>query len=185
MATPSDAGFMSDAPSAPATTPKPRQYQRGSSARPRAPPSESLAAPSDDEGDGYADDQIPGHIRRRNDPSAIPRVEDRIGITVQEHFENFIEEYVLGPRELSTTGAVNNIVSDISKTQLPQANSPARAEPPIGSTLRRFTTCVYTNSPPSTSTTTMLPLTKTAVSPMLSTRNITDSSLFLHTPCTT
>ncbi|KAI0486000.1 MCM2/3/5 family-domain-containing protein [Xylaria cf. heliscus] len=99
MATPSDAGFaMSDAPSAPATTPKARQYQRGSSARPRAPPSESLAAPSDDEGEGFADDQIPEHIRRRrNDPSTIPRVEDRIGITVQEHFENFIEEYIEDP----------------------------------------------------------------------------------------
>ncbi|KAI0193288.1 MCM2/3/5 family-domain-containing protein [Xylaria flabelliformis] len=99
MATPSDAGFnMSDAPSAPATTPKARQYQRGSSARPRAPPSESLAAPSDDEGEGFADDQIPDHLkRRRNDPSTIPRVEDRIGITVQEHFENFIEEYIEDP----------------------------------------------------------------------------------------
>lgn len=97
MATPSDAGFtMSDAASAPATTPKARQYQRGSSGRPRAPPSESLAAPSDDEGEGFADDQIPDHIRRRRtDPSTIPRVEDRIGITVQEHFETFIEEYVL------------------------------------------------------------------------------------------
>ncbi|TRX96710.1 hypothetical protein FHL15_002376 [Xylaria flabelliformis] len=97
MATPSDAGFtMSDAPSA--TTPKARQHQRGSSARPRAPPSESLAAPSDDEGEGFADDQIPDHLRRRrNDPSTIPRVEDRIGITVQEHFENFIEEYIEDP----------------------------------------------------------------------------------------
>ncbi|KAI1757191.1 MCM2/3/5 family-domain-containing protein [Xylaria castorea] len=99
MATPSDAGFtMSDAASAPATTPKARQNQRGSSARPRALPSESLAAPSDDEGEGFADDQIPDHIRRRNnDPSTIPRVEDRIGITVQEHFENFIEEYIEDP----------------------------------------------------------------------------------------
>ncbi|KAI0555141.1 MCM2/3/5 family-domain-containing protein [Xylaria curta] len=99
MATPSDAGFtMSDAPSAPAMTPKARQYQRGSSARPRAPPSESLAAPSDDEGEGFADDQIPEHLRRRrNDPSTIPRVEDRIGITVQEHFETFIDEYIEDP----------------------------------------------------------------------------------------
>ncbi|RYC57144.1 hypothetical protein CHU98_g9061 [Xylaria longipes] len=99
MATPSDAGYaMSDAASAPATTPRARQYQRGSSARPRAPPSESLAAPSDDEGEGFADDQIPDHIRRRrNDASTIPRVEDRIGITVQEHFENFIEEYIEDP----------------------------------------------------------------------------------------
>jgi DNA replication licensing factor MCM6 len=97
MATPSDAGFMSDAPSGAAATPRPRQFQRGSSARPRAPPSESLAAPSDDEGEGFADDQVPGRVRRRNDPSTIPRVEDRIGITVQDHFENFIEEYVSCP----------------------------------------------------------------------------------------
>jgi len=97
MATPSDAGFsMSEGPAA---TPRPRQYHRGSSARPRAPPSESLAAASDDEGEGFADDQIPSHLRRRNDPTAIPRVEDRIGITVQEHFENFIEEYVSGLQE--------------------------------------------------------------------------------------
>ncbi|KAI1188064.1 MCM2/3/5 family-domain-containing protein [Nemania serpens] len=97
MATPSDAGFMSDAPSGPAMTPRASQYQRGASARPRAPPSESLAAPSDDEGEGFADDQIPGRIRRQNDPSTIPRVEDRIGITVQEHFESFIEEYIEDP----------------------------------------------------------------------------------------
>ncbi|KAI0193827.1 MCM2/3/5 family-domain-containing protein [Astrocystis sublimbata] len=95
MATPSDAGFMSDAPAA---TPRARQYQRGSSARPRGPPSESLAAHSDDEGDGFADDQIPDHLkRRRNDASTIPRVEDRIGVTVQDHFESFIEEYVEDP----------------------------------------------------------------------------------------
>ncbi|KAF3066476.1 DNA replication licensing factor mcm6 [Daldinia childiae] len=48
MATPSDAG-MSDAPSRAAATPRPRQFNRGSSARPRGPPSESLAAHSDDE----------------------------------------------------------------------------------------------------------------------------------------
>ncbi|RYO96830.1 hypothetical protein DL765_011403 [Monosporascus sp. GIB2] len=98
MATPSDAGIItSDAPSrATASTPKQRQFQRGSSARPRGPPSESLAAPSDDEGAGFADDQIPGR-RRRGDPSTIPRVEDRIGITVQEHFENFIEEFIEDP----------------------------------------------------------------------------------------
>ncbi|KAI1261071.1 MCM2/3/5 family-domain-containing protein [Xylariaceae sp. FL1019] len=99
MATPSDTGvMMSDAPSqGAATTPKQRQFHRGSSARPRAPMSESLAAPSDDEGDGFADDQIPGRTRRGNDRSTIPRVEDRIGITVQDHFENFIEEYIEDP----------------------------------------------------------------------------------------
>ncbi|KAI6084849.1 MCM-domain-containing protein [Hypoxylon rubiginosum] len=96
MATPSDTGLlMSDAPSRGAATPKQR-FQRGSSARPRGPPSESLAAPSDDEGDGFADDQIPGRTKRR-DQAAIPRVEDRIGVTVQEHFENFIEEFIEDP----------------------------------------------------------------------------------------
>lgn len=82
----SDAGMvMSDAPS--------RTSRRSS--RPRAPPSESLAAPSDDEGDGFADDQIPGRARRGAGPGhEVPRVEDRIGITVQEHFENFIDEFV-------------------------------------------------------------------------------------------
>ncbi|KAI1413799.1 MCM-domain-containing protein [Hypoxylon sp. FL1857] len=94
MATPSDSGMlMSDAPSRAPATPKQRQFNRGSSARPRGPPSESLAAPSDDEADGFADDQIPSRTRRR-DPATIPRVEDRIGLTVQEHFENFIEEFI-------------------------------------------------------------------------------------------
>lgn len=86
-ATPSDTGMvMSDAPS--------RTSRRTS--RPRAPLSESLAAPSDDEGEGFADDQIPGRARR-NGAQDVPRVEDRIGITVQEHFENFIEEFVEDP----------------------------------------------------------------------------------------
>lgn len=104
MATPSDTDtglLMSDAPSRAAVTPKQRQFARGSSARPRGPPSESLAAPSDDEGDGFADDQIPGRTRRR-DQANIPRVEDRIGFTVQEHFENFIEEFV---EDVSSSGA--------------------------------------------------------------------------------
>lgn len=91
MATSSDAGIiMSDAPS---RTPRNRQNSRtgSSSARPRAPPSESLAAPSDDEAEGFADDQIPGRARRGG-AQEVSRVEDRIGLTVQEHFENFIEE---------------------------------------------------------------------------------------------
>ncbi|KAI0134945.1 MCM-domain-containing protein [Daldinia grandis] len=97
MAALSDAGMlMSDAPSRAATTPRPRQLNRGSSARPRGPPSESLAPHSDDEAEGFADDQIPGRSRQR-DPATIPRVEDRIGITVQEHFESFIEEFIDDP----------------------------------------------------------------------------------------
>ena len=92
MATPSDTGLMmSDAPSrSSAAVRQQRPFQRGSSARPRGPPSESLAAPSDDEAEGFADDEIPGRIRR-GDATNIPRVDDRIGLTVQENFEDFIE----------------------------------------------------------------------------------------------
>ncbi len=100
MAAPSsDAGFlMSDGPSrAPSTAATPRHRQAfhslsSSSARPRGPPSESLGgAPSDDEGEGFADDQVPQRSRRSNN-EPIPRVEDRIGLAVQQYFETFIEE---------------------------------------------------------------------------------------------
>jgi len=72
-------------------TPRQRPGHPSSSAgRPRAPPSESNGAPSDDEGEGFADDQVP--VRSRpTDVSNIPRVEDKIGLLIQEHFENFIE----------------------------------------------------------------------------------------------
>ncbi len=71
-------------------TPKSRQMQRGSSARPRGPPSESVAPQSDDE--GFADDQIPqgtGRPRRKDRP--VPRVIDTIGQYVQVNFEEFLE----------------------------------------------------------------------------------------------
>ena len=93
MATSSDAGYMmSDAPSRSAATPKQRQGHPSSSAgRPRGPPSESIGAPSDDEGgDGFADDQIPSRARPMGSQN-VPKVEDRVGLTVQEAFENFIE----------------------------------------------------------------------------------------------
>ena len=83
--------MMSDAPSRASAGPRSRQV-RSSSARPRAPPSESLAAPSDDEGEGFADDQIPGRARRNGGTQDIPRVEDRVGFAIQEAFEHFIEE---------------------------------------------------------------------------------------------
>ncbi|KAK3687243.1 MCM2/3/5 family-domain-containing protein [Podospora appendiculata] len=104
MATPtassSDAGFMmSDGLGrGGGATPRQRQFQQpGSSAgRPRAPPSESLGAPSDDEGEGFADDQVP--VRSRpTDIASIPRVEDKIGLLIQDHFENFIEGYIEAP----------------------------------------------------------------------------------------
>lgn len=64
---------------------------RGSSARPRGPPSESLAPQSDDE--GFADDQIPvGTNRPRNaGDRPVAKIEDKVGLVVQETFERFIE----------------------------------------------------------------------------------------------
>lgn len=90
MAASSDAGFMmSDGP---LRTPKGRSFApTSSSGRPRGPPSENLTAPSDDEGDGFADDQVPTKTNRPGGSQNVPRVEDRVGLVVQEHFENFIE----------------------------------------------------------------------------------------------
>jgi DNA replication licensing factor MCM6 len=65
---------------------------RSSSVRPRGPPSESLAPQSDDE--GFADDQVPvGTTRSRNrGDRPIPRVEDKVGLSVQSNFETFLEK---------------------------------------------------------------------------------------------
>lgn len=89
--------MMSDAPeseiapmSSRSGTPRARAH-RGSSARPRGPPSESVAPLSDDE--GFADDQVPtGSGRPKQRDRAIPRVEDVIGQYVQSNFEDFIEK---------------------------------------------------------------------------------------------
>lgn len=92
MATPSDAGFMmSDAPSRAAATPR-RNYggPSSSASRPRGPPSENFGAPSEDGVDGFADDQVP-RSSRIPETADISRVEDRIGMLVQEHFQSFIE----------------------------------------------------------------------------------------------
>jgi DNA replication licensing factor MCM6 len=71
-------------------TPRARPVQRGSSARPRGPPSESVAPLSDDE--GFADDQIPvGAGRPKNKDRPVPKVEDQIGQYVQINFEEFLE----------------------------------------------------------------------------------------------
>jgi DNA replication licensing factor MCM6 len=73
-------------------TPRART-QRGSSARPRGPPSESVAGPhSDDE--GFADDQTLNGRPKKKD-RAIPRVIDPIGAYVQSNFEDFLEQFVL------------------------------------------------------------------------------------------
>ncbi|EHK96374.1 putative DNA replication licensing factor mcm6 [Glarea lozoyensis 74030] len=96
--------MMSDAADSPRPssvgTPRPRAG-RGSSARPRGPPSESVAPLSDDE--GFADDQVPtGTGRPRRKDRAVPRVEDRIGYMIQENFEEFLETFVEEP---SSSGA--------------------------------------------------------------------------------
>ncbi|KAL2190514.1 MCM-domain-containing protein [Thermothelomyces heterothallicus CBS 203.75] len=98
MATPavssSDAGFMaSDGPGS--RTPRAGRLPGSSSGRPAVPPSESLAL-SDGEAEGFADDQVPVRARP-TDPANIPRVEDKIGLIIQESFENFIEGYVESP----------------------------------------------------------------------------------------
>lgn len=88
----SDAGFpMSSGAS---RTPRRGANAPSSSAggRPRGPPSESLGAPSDDEAhEGFEDDQIPN--RRPTDVQNIPKVEDKLGVLVQKHFEDFIDGY--------------------------------------------------------------------------------------------
>ncbi|EGO59994.1 hypothetical protein NEUTE1DRAFT_121681 [Neurospora tetrasperma FGSC 2508] len=104
MATPmahsSDAGFMmSDGiASRGGATPRARNgHPSSSSARPRGPPSESLGAASEDEGEeGFADDQVPVRSRPQN-IADIPRVQDRIGVMVQRAFEAFIDGYVETP----------------------------------------------------------------------------------------
>ncbi|KAE8450393.1 hypothetical protein EG329_006467 [Mollisiaceae sp. DMI_Dod_QoI] len=87
----SDLGPMSSR----AGTPRVRG-QRGSSARPRGPPSESVAPLSDDE--GFADDQVPtGTGRPKRTDRAVPKVEDVIGQYVQSNFEDFLETFIEEP----------------------------------------------------------------------------------------
>ncbi|KAL3426036.1 minichromosome maintenance protein 6 [Phlyctema vagabunda] len=96
--------MMSDAPTpdfdaSRATTPR-RPAQRGSSARPRGPPSESVAPLSDDE--GFADDQVPVNANRPRGDRPVPRVEDAVGMVVQERFENFLDTF---KEDLVSSGA--------------------------------------------------------------------------------
>ncbi|CZS88989.1 probable replication licensing factor [Rhynchosporium agropyri] len=93
----SDAGGMSSRNATPR-----RPVQRGSSARPRGPPSESVAPLSDND-EGFADDQVPkGTGRPRRKDRAVPRVEDSIGQYVQINFEDFLDNFVEEP---SASGA--------------------------------------------------------------------------------
>ncbi|KAK4158271.1 MCM2/3/5 family-domain-containing protein [Chaetomidium leptoderma] len=99
MATPtaasSDAGFMTS--DGPRGTPRAGLLPGSSSGRPPAPPSESIGALSDGEGEGFADDQVPVRARP-TDAGNIPRVEDKIGLIIQESFESFIEGYIEAPK---------------------------------------------------------------------------------------
>ncbi|KAK7748925.1 MCM DNA helicase complex subunit mcm6 [Cytospora paraplurivora] len=101
MATPatvsSDAGLpMSDGAS---RAPRQRRVNPSSSSlggRPRGPPSESIGAQSDGEdNEGFEDDQIPKG--RPIDTHNIPKVEDKLGVLVQKHFEDFIEGFIEDP----------------------------------------------------------------------------------------
>lgn len=90
MATPAEPSLMMSDGLAPR---RPGGFPSSSSARPRGPPSENMGTPRDDygEADGFADDQLP-RSSRIPDAASIPKVEDRIGLLVQDHFEGFIEK---------------------------------------------------------------------------------------------
>ncbi|KAL7821093.1 MCM2/3/5 family domain-containing protein [Trichoderma gracile] len=95
MATPAEPSLMMSDGLAPR---RPGGFPSSSSARPRGPPSENMGTPRDDygEGDGFADDQLP-RSSRIPDAASIPKVEDRIGLLVQDHFEGFIENFIEDP----------------------------------------------------------------------------------------
>jgi hypothetical protein len=155
MAASSEAGFMmSDAVSR-----RHAGFPSSSSARPRGPPSESIGGQSDDEGDGFADDQVP-RSSRVPEAGSIARVEDRIGLLVQEHFEAFIERYsrpVQCPAAHAVGGAVSNsqrayclvALSKIPSHQVPQHQALSRR---ISTTSLKSEACEICSSQPSTST---------------------------------
>ncbi|RDA85153.1 hypothetical protein CP532_1576, partial [Ophiocordyceps camponoti-leonardi (nom. inval.)] len=97
-----DAGFLSD-----------RRIPSSSGSRPRGPPSENAGVPSED---GFADDEVPRSSRVPN-AANIPRVEDRIGLIVQEHFESFIESFTEEP---SPSGAPTPSAATTDKYYLAQ-----------------------------------------------------------------
>ncbi|KFY28994.1 hypothetical protein V493_02590 [Pseudogymnoascus sp. VKM F-4281 (FW-2241)] len=101
---------------------------RSSSVRPRGPPSESLAPQSDDE--GFADDQVPvGITRPRNiHDRPIPRVEDKVGLSVQSNFETFLEKFEEDPSPSaaplsSNTGAGNYYIAQIHGLRIYQLST--------------------------------------------------------------
>ncbi|KOS20630.1 DNA replication licensing factor mcm6 [Escovopsis weberi] len=100
MATPSDSGFMMSDGLAPQRRHANMLPSSSAASRPRGPPSEAMGTPTprDDyaEGDVFEDDQLPRSSRVPNS-SDVPRVEDRVGLMVQDHFEAFIENFVEDP----------------------------------------------------------------------------------------
>ncbi|PHH83561.1 hypothetical protein CDD82_7122 [Ophiocordyceps australis] len=90
----SDAGFpMSDGPSFGGSRRHLGGFPSSSSGRPRGLPSDNLGAMSDDEGDGFADDQVPTRRNAQKAVGDIPRVQDKMGISVQQHFQAFLENF--------------------------------------------------------------------------------------------
>ncbi|RDA92194.1 hypothetical protein CP533_5614 [Ophiocordyceps camponoti-saundersi (nom. inval.)] len=73
----------------------------------------NIGAPSED---GFADDEVP-RSSRMPDAANVPRVEDRIGLLVQEHFESFIESFTEEP---SPSGAPTPSASTTDKYYLAQ-----------------------------------------------------------------
>ncbi|KAF2240045.1 MCM-domain-containing protein [Viridothelium virens] len=76
-------------------TPRPQSFR--SSSRPRGPPSESAAAPSEL---GFPDDEVVGLRGTTRRPTAgprtdIPRVVDLTGETLSQRFEDFLDTYIV------------------------------------------------------------------------------------------
>ncbi|KAJ2905450.1 minichromosome maintenance 6 [Zalerion maritima] len=125
MATPSDFP-MSDmahpTPSDADSTPRPYTGQlRGSSARPRGPPSESGGFHSDKEDHGMDDDHIPQGPRRR-DYQNIPKVTDSTGLQVQKLFEDFIEGFELPSNNTDPAPTPSASVATTNKVYVSRLN---------------------------------------------------------------
>ncbi|ATY65848.1 DNA replication licensing factor mcm6 [Cordyceps militaris] len=106
----SEAGYMmSDAPSVAANR-RNQSLPTSARARPLGPASPGFGAPSDDGTEGFADDQMP-RTARSNGQGHIPRVQDRIGVLVQDAFASFVERFVEEP-VLSGAPASSAVTTD-------------------------------------------------------------------------
>ena len=183
MAASSDAGFMSDALSR--SSKQQRQFPSSSSARPRGPPSENVGAPSDDEGEGFADDQIPNRSRPRGARN-VPKVEDTVGLMVQETFERFIERCASQNSCYPSLKRTADLPATASwKPQMPRERRHQVPSLQISTMSPRFMVCVDTSSRPFTSTMRIWPRGRMEVSPRVSSTHTTASSPFSLRPSTT